>query len=287
METISVEPSKTYRFGFILTEQELRRLIGVISDQLIKIIPDAKVIQSYSIKYQNGAIAETSSIDHVLAQENSGSAQIVRLKINATAENSAAIIAVEFINADKEEESGLISIKQKISGKSRDWVFVTSSLVQERLTKIKRFAPNQMAKSKFLAALLFPVFILLTLLFTAFLSGNRAEYIDKIEALWKKGTLKDPIEAIILFERNRSNFDRYAVVKPIIYPIIVMAVFVLIYAFFYKYYPVYNFCWGDYLQLFEKTESKRKFWLIVILVGLLISVLGSLIANSIGVMKLF
>jgi uncharacterized membrane protein YozB (DUF420 family) len=60
---------------------------------------------------------------------------------------------------------------------------------------------------------------------------------------------------------------------------IILSIFLIIYL--YKLYPVYNFCWGDYLDVFNKKENARKTFNTVIIIGLIISIIGGLIANRV------
>lgn len=293
MQTVGVESSKSYHCGFVLAESELRRLIDTITEQLNKIDTQHKVKHTYSTKYKNGAIAETTSLDEIMAQENTGSSEIVRLKIISTLESddSENSITVEFVNADAEDDTSTVSIRQKISGVSRDWVFVTSSLLEERITKVKRFALNQLGKtraSRMAMSLFTPILVMAVLFLTlSSTTGEMTKSTDGIESLWKQGKLKDPVEAIILLEKSRNTITPISIMyKPIVIGLSIIVSLYLTYLFFLKYYLVYVFCWGDYKELYEKKESRRKFILGVVVVGLLVSIVGGLIANNFGVLSL-
>src|SRR4051812_19145601 len=100
--------------------------------------------------YRNGVIAATDSLDEVLSQENTGSGEIVRLKLEfRKAKTPYRIrgefgVMLEFINVDVEDEPRSIAIRFSIDGQTRDWVFVTSTVLEERVTKIKRLSFNQL-----------------------------------------------------------------------------------------------------------------------------------------------
>lgn len=55
--------------------------------------------------------------------------------------------------------------------------------------------------------------------------------------------------------------------------------------FFLKYYLVYNFRWGEYLEKFNKWESFRKTVFIVVVIGIVVSTIGGIIANYTGIGK--
>ena len=59
----------------------------------------------------------------------------------------------------------------------------------------------------------------------------------------------------------------------------------LIGAFFVRFYPVFNFCWGDYTQEFQRKEGVRKFVLIVVILGLVVSFVGGILANLVKLTK--
>lgn len=148
VDKMDVESRKSFKHGFILKETDLRRLIDTAIQQLEK-IPGSKVGQpTFKMKFKNGVLAETPSLDEVLAQENSGSGKIIRLSYGQEATDSPnpSHIFLEFINADEDDETGLVSLRFHVFGHSRDWVFVTSSLLEERFEKIKRFSFNQLGK---------------------------------------------------------------------------------------------------------------------------------------------
>jgi hypothetical protein len=202
-------------------------------------------------------------------------------------------VVVQFINVDAEEEPGYVAVRFLIRGQSRDWVFVTSTILEERITKIRRLTLNQFnfkGSARALWGLLIPLLVLLSLLvgmFWALRDLNKVHPGTVLEEAWKSGKVKDPIEAMIMVEKLRdiafaqSDLNStMALLKP---PIIVAGIallLVFIGYFLIRYYPAYNFCWGDYLDVFQRKESRRKFILVVVVVGVLVSFVGGILANS-------
>lgn len=85
-----------------------------------------------------------------------------------------------------------------------------------------------------------------------------------LEAAWKNGQLKDPIEAVIMAEEIHDQaFSRVFSWPNFWVPLVAMTGFVLILVLagfvIQRYFPAYNFCWGDYLESFERKEARRKF----------------------------
>ena len=112
----------------------------------------------------------------------------------------------------------------------------------------------------------------------------------ELEQKWKKGEIKDAVEAIIYLEKAKhplvstSPFREHKVTLIVVGLILILlSAFILV----LKYYPIFNFCWGDYLNQFEKIEGQRKIIIWVIIFGLIISVVGGIIANAIGGIKIF
>src|SRR2546421_11300334 len=97
------ESNKYFQFGFVLTESELRRVLGTAEEQFKKLSGGSSISHHFELKFRNGAVATTSSLDDVVSQENIGSSQITALKIKletiaaSDKEHEQNSIAVEFI----------------------------------------------------------------------------------------------------------------------------------------------------------------------------------------------
>lgn len=288
-----VEANKRFNHGFLLTEAELRRTIELISDQFKKLEDTSEPEVEYEIKYKNGAISNTPDLDDVFHQENFGSSQIIRLKLqfSAMSKGEEISITVGYINADLDEEPGTTSIWYSISANSRDWVFVTSALLQERVEKVKRRCPNQLgssAKRGAPARLLILPLLMLGMLFTLLigLESNQDKVSEMLVQAREAGQIKDAVDALIIVEEAREA-KRSTVGGEIFKPLGFMAVAIIvlfsIYAFFLRYYLVFNFLWGDYLDEFNKREGVRKFVLVIICIGIVVSFIGGILANMTGV----
>jgi len=308
MKSIAVEAKKTFTHGFVLNEADLRRFLDLFDTQLQKLALDEPLTCTYSVKFKNGVLAETPDIDQVLEQENSGSGKIVRLgiKYRHSKEDSPIAANLDFVNSDEDDEPGAISIRYSLRAEDRDWVFVTGSLLSERIEKIKRFAPNQLGGqggARSVYRLLVPlglVVVMLGFLF-AMLSaiGNVAkkqtEGTQLSEILQKgvdDGSLKDPVAVLIQIQKHqesrRKELDFSSIMSEsflvigVVVAALPLALLLLAVVFIIRYYPIYNFVWGDYVQEFQRRESARKFWFVVIGVGIVVSCIGGLIANRIN-----
>lgn len=289
-----VESRKSFRYGFILTEPELRRFVDTITEQFCKITPNQKPESVFTMKFKNGVIATTNSLDEVLTQENSGPGQIVKLGANFSLghKGNKTQVDFEFIDVDFKDEEGYTSVRYFVQGASRDWVFVTSTLIEERMTKVKRWAPNQLlgkGRSDSMIVMFFLSFIMITsiffIIFTVLREESGQPYSLELEKAWKQGTLKDPIDAFIRVQKNQeeqlSNFGQ-RFFSEMLWPIGISGGILLLLILFFvllRYYPVFNFCWGDYIDIFQHKESKRKFIIGIIIIGIIVSFIGGILAN--------
>lgn len=303
MEQIFVESSKSYKHGFILKEQDLRRIIDLMNEQFKKL--STEVIEyNFVLKYKNGAVANTNDIESVLKQDNEGSASIVRLQINGSQINDdkASFIKLEFRHPDTAEDESNVPIKHLIKGQSRDWVFVTSSLIEERITKIKRSQIDPTSSNspeKLLFRLSTPI-IMLTFLISMIvylpetsntLNMQKFKAISEIEAKWKAHSILDPIDVIIQLEKAKNKPENNITINTIMFSLILSRPFIIVIGgliilivllnVLLKYYPVYNFYWGSYIEIFDKKESTRKLIIGILLGTIFLGIIVNLLSNII------
>lgn len=285
---MDVESKRKFKHGFILTESDVRRLIDTVIQQLQKTTDAQLSPPKFRITFRSGVVSDVGALDDVLAQENSGSKKIIRLNYTQhTSEHNPSSISLEFINADEDDEPDAVSLRYHILGHDRDWVFVTSSLLDERFEKVRRFAPNQLGSrtvSRAVAFILFPLAMILGLFFSLPSSKGKPTPSERLEHAWSEGNIKDTVSAIIFIEREKEAQEKQknlAAITPFAFVFGVFIVLLLVWFFFYKYYLVYNFCWGEYVEEFRRKEAARKFWLVVVAVGLALSFLGSVLANRV------
>ena len=288
-----VEAKKRFSHGFLLSEPELRRTIELISEQFRKLEETITPLAVYEIKYRNGAVSSTSNLDDVFNQENLGSSQIIRLKMKFSAEFQGEDISITlgYINVDLDEEPGSTSIWYNISANSRDWVFVTSALIQERIEKIRRRCPNELGSSSKRGApvrlLVFPL-IMLAMIFSMVvgIDSNQDKVSEMLVQAKNSGQIKDAVDALIIIEEAKEK-QKSAVGADILKPLAYMAGAIIalfsVYMFFLRYYLVFNFLWGDYLEEFKKREGVRKFVLVIICIGIVVSFIGGILANMTGI----
>ncbi len=298
MKTIA---KKTFKKPFVLTEQELRRIHDVLDQQIQRVLPAEDVATFYELTFANGVVANPTSLDEIFAQENLGSKAIrtVELGIGEVLPPPSAqrvapksAIRVQFLIP---EEGDRASIRYDIRGEDRDWVFVSSSQLEERigrvvggvsfeaLSNVKGLGPLVVM----LGALLGGLFVLSFMLQEV----NRVEReheiaFQKVYSDYQQGKIKDPIA--IQFELQRINTGAQLetppsfVVKSAGLAVLVMIIVVGV-PFLWRYFsPPFNFVWGDYQNVFEKRRARGRFVLVGVRVAVMVGVVANVLTKKIG-----
>ncbi len=139
--------SKSLRQGFLLDEQELRRLYDMILEQIGEAGENEGVDSSFELTFRDDVTSKFDSIDDVLALDNGGNAAIrwLILRVRKWRRRNYRVDTVRTIAItfrDASTAGGLASIDYYLEGESRDWVFVTGSMLEERFDRIRIGAPH-------------------------------------------------------------------------------------------------------------------------------------------------
>jgi hypothetical protein len=289
---MKTENTKDYSTGFVLTEQELRRIHNSLIEQFEKKFSSATDIKGiYEIKYKNGSVSNPNSLDAIFNQENIGSSGITRLKIKITDNNNPSLyeVTMQFTNLDVEEGRDLKPIFYIVIGHDRDWVSIVASLLDERINRIKRFSLNLSTRYQLLIMMAALPFVMFPSAYWQ-LSNRESQLLNQlniIEENYKRGLLKDPIEALIQIEKLKliDKNEAWLLVSPFIsvwtIPISISIIFSLGKYFF----PAYNFCWGEYVNFKKGREKQGKFLIGGVLFTLFMSVVGNYISALLGIGK--
>ena len=278
------EIKKTYRWGFALTEQDLRRTVQVAHDSLKKVPGEGTPNFSVQIKLKDGSIVNTTIFDDVFILENSGEKliQAVGLHWKLGTDEAPHKIDIEFRVGSKNEDSWN-SIVYSVYGTTRDWAFITAAEIDERVKRTKLIAWEAVLSSKWI----FPILIFLTTFGMAGISmyyTPQDQYHVALEKLYISGQLKDPIVALIKLEQLRSERNPIAGFVPVICMYTSMGeLFAILFYVLPKISPSYNFCWGDYLQKYARSRQLRSaFWTLVVL-ATVISIVANYFSKKLGI----
>jgi len=83
---MKTEARQSFSHGFVLTEQELRRIADVATQQLGKVRPSPPPKTEIELRFRNGTITESDSLDDLFSLENVGAKHIVRMRISFESE---------------------------------------------------------------------------------------------------------------------------------------------------------------------------------------------------------
>ena len=177
-----------------------------------------------------------------------------------------------------------------VEGEDRDWVFVASSQLSERISRIERLNFGNVVHSRSILLLVMLFSMLGMLAGISFVKDPSAKKTQaSIKALrqsWKNGDLRDPIDAalsIAEMQATSREFSPALVLVPMIVPMVGLPLFLLVSLALTKYaFPPYNFAWGEYLHEYEKKKGRRRFVFIGIALTIALGVLANLLSKKLG-----
>lgn len=296
LKAMKTEAKRTYLSGFALTEAELRRLHEVLAQQMSRTPVGEGFRTEYQLKYKNGSVASPESIDDVLSQENFGSGSIIRLgmELSDAEEKPSNLIGVQFTNTDEADDPPYYPISYFVRGQDRDWVFVTSSQIDERIGKIKRFSwsrirarPRGSFPNSFLIAVIVGLMLGLGMMLGAQHTRDlRMETeLNAIEQNLKVSSPSDIANLILRIARlnARETSVPNAVNEWFLVVGIGLPILLILAGFCLQYFrPRFNFLWGDYVAIYERRQSRGKFIVVGVILAVLIGVLANFISKRIG-----
>ena len=277
---------RSYNTGFVLTEHELRQIYHLIIEEFKKYLGSTVNIKMYyEIRYRNGSISEPNSLDTIMEQENIDSSAITHLGITFTDDNNPFLYAVtlRFINLDL-EKYGSASISYTVIGNDKNWVLIVTSLLDERIKRIKRF---RIASPDNIINLLLAMMVSLFAWTVIALPNSKSSELNKlklIEQNYKNGKLKNPIEALIEIEKYKIDANYPSMPMNSMAGLgIILTLIIIVFATVYYCFPSYNFCWGEYVAYKKRRENIGKFILVTVIFSLVIAVLGNYISARLGI----
>jgi hypothetical protein len=134
---VKTEVSKSFKWGFLLSEQEIRRIIQACQDHISKLDLDC-THHLISARLHDGSIVESTDISELLSLENNGSKAVRQLKVvfDDGKEKSDRRIEVQYQDGLANPD-GWTSVNYRIAGPSRDWAFLAASEIEERVRRTK------------------------------------------------------------------------------------------------------------------------------------------------------
>jgi len=275
------EITRSYKWGFLLPEQELRRIIQAATEHGSKAIDGGEFRLSVQTVLRDGSIIESSSADEVFTLENNGSRRItgVHVTVAPKVESDDWVIHVGFEDGSVNEKSWE-SASLHIVGASRDWAFVTASDLEERMRRVRLVSFDAIFGSRSSIIIVPVLFVGSMLLSTNFVQHNSHLLLQK---QYESGQLHNPIEALIALEKikNAQELWTFPLMMGFI-TIVPIAIFVCLAKLLPLIRPSYNFYWSDYCAQYDRRRQiRRSVWTVVIL-GFVVSVAAAMFSKKIG-----
>jgi hypothetical protein len=243
-KNMRTELRKSFTHGFVLTEQELRRIHNKMMQQMKSHGKD-NFSSYYELRYKNGVRAEKASLDEIIADDNSGKSKIQGLKMALLSRSpiQETQIEIEFrvpppTSKDVDERS--YSIQYYVVGDERDWVYLTSSELDDRIANIKQLPIFNYGVTCIVIGMLILCFV------AAYLISNR------------------------FFQLLLG----YRIILCLVPSLLIIGGIAAVYGF-----PLYNFCWGDYIKFFSRRQTLGKYVLSGVIITLVLGIIGSVIAT--------
>ncbi len=237
------ELRKPFRHGFILTEQELRRIHDIMVGQMEHNRSD-EFNSVFELRYKNGIRAQKASLEEIISENNSGEEEIQELKMTLVKKSRIheAQIEIEFRvpppPPSREATQRPYSIQYYVLGEERDWVYLTSSKLDDRIAIIKQL----------------PIFD-----YTIFIiAGGIVLLFFSLLALRPPPSLPLGYKVVGFFVSASLIIGGFAGM--------------------YGFHP-YNFCWGDHTKIFNNRRNVAKFIINGVIIALVLSVVGSVIGS--------
>ena len=273
--------------GFALDEQELRRLVNLCTEQARNLDSSVEPEITFQVKFRNGVSYKPPSVDEIVGLENHGSESITGLSIET---NISEIGSIEINFAERGGDFYIYGFRESgmsysvESSTSKDWVFVTTSKIEERLRKIRR----RVFLTKFWeweGAATAVVFVAATVLALSLIALSDTAYsIEQLRQKYISGEIADPVLALIeleLLKKPRffgySSKEVFAILLIALLPIgflIAATSSWLSRAVF----PAYNFLWGDYRVRYDRNQKIARYIFFGLIATFVIGVAASLLA---------
>jgi hypothetical protein len=253
---------------------------------------DAPYVTHYELKFQNGAISEPKTLNEVFDGENWGSTAIRRVSVDFqdTELDPKTRIGIRF--SDPHDSDTKNSITYAINGEDRDWVFVASSQLSERITRVERFDFRRILSSRAFPLLVMMLFLVGMMAWMSISTSTdfqtRSALVKQLRHEWSAGTLHDPVDVVLRIEEaNDSDPDMDRFFRHFVWTSgsLMVACIALLFAaqpILNYCFPPYNFVWGEYQREYEKRKGRVRFILVGVVLTIFLGVLVNFVSKRFG-----
>ncbi len=271
---------RKYRHGFVLTEQDLRKLITVSTDQIKKRNTTCKT--EFKCILKDHTTIDTKNIDDFFSIENSGLQSIITIKGKIFSEDEKETIYINFHDINRDENS-YYSIQLDIFTEDRDWAFVTTADIEDRISRIKYFDFSLWWNNSIFSH----IFIgLVTIFCLWYFNTHFSPSIEKSESLriaYESGKIQNSVEALIFLEEQKEDKSAYWYLAFLVFislgPITLSKLIEWLAKIVSK---PYVFCWNEEIKSHEKRTNFLKTISITVILGGIVSLVVAFIAAKLG-----
>lgn len=287
---------KEHRFGFKLSEQDVRRIHQVMLAGANRICSSDDIQTVTNVRLVNGTVLALESIDDVLSLENSGQRAVEEWFLKLSPRRNPANqdgerkrpdawrVAVRFIATDP-SLSAEISVESEVIGTSRDWVVLVAGELEERLQKVRRISwPSVLAKPYISTVLLLASVLAVAFFYLNFGQAQQQPAYEKLEALRASGEMTDPIAALIFLEKERAKRLPAGFLSAITTVVVLATMLGIILPIVVKQWcPGHVFYWGENVAVVDRRRNVMMLVWTVIVLGLIVGVASTYLSKLLGV----
>ena len=256
---MKTEVRKDFNHGFVLTEDELRRLVDCATQAMKRVLPDQGFATRFHAKFKNGTIAECNGVEDLLGFDNSGATRIVGIHIHSSEKSPLARhqISIDFDNPSESRRQDS-SIELHVRGEDRDWAHITSSQIEERIAKAHTPAIHKVWTFhgiSIIVPLCAALFLFTSIIGLAISKPRGSGAADALEAAIRNNSVTDPLHAILLVEKVKAteySTETYRTIRnSLVIPVLlVIALLLILYAIQYL-FPSHVFYWADAIKVYD------------------------------------
>jgi hypothetical protein len=280
---MKTEITKTYKSGFVLTEQELRRIIQASTEHAEKVSGGQEFSLGLVATLKDGSIIEFDKTDDLFSLENAGAKKVqkVSIKLASLDINVPWEISVLFQDGALNQKDWT-SISLQITGSSRDWAFVTASDLEDRIKRTKAISFEALFSSKFTIMWVMMLSVVtMSILTSQFTPGKKSHVL--LQQQYSAGQLHDPIQALIALERIKNERTVISELLPLLIGFGAPFLGIVLISFVApRLSPSYNFCWGDYVAYYERRKQIQMIFWTVIVLGLIVAIAANFFSKKLG-----
>lgn len=269
---MKTEIKPSIKSGFFLNETEAVRIKDALNEQIKKLSGGKDADFDLQAKYYNGAVSAVESLDDLFKEENDGMLRLSGLTILAkNPENKEDVISVSFYDINNKNDSSNSPIRYSIESNNKDWSFVSSSIIEDRLAKIKTNKwTNYIIEGELTRWMSISVMSVAVILFAISFSGEASGRSDEIRKIHSSAkSLQDYVYQVDLIGTSGSRIMGWMPVV-LIFTIIPMFFQVFFGDIVKSWYPNYTFYWGDNIKKYNRKMGSLKFVIVTVFLAIII-----------------